>query len=94
MSTTTVRLPRDLKARTAAAARRAGVTPHKLILDAIAEKVGREESRGALVDEAERRFASVSASGKTIPWSAMRRYLESIAGGKRPKRPSARKLAR
>ena len=35
MSTTTIRLEDDLKARVAAAAERAGVTAHAFILDAI-----------------------------------------------------------
>jgi predicted transcriptional regulator len=45
MSTTTIRLPEDLKARVAAAAERAGVTSHNFILQAIAEKAEQEERR-------------------------------------------------
>ena len=40
MSTTTIRLPRELKERVARAAERAGTTPHGFILEAIAEKAG------------------------------------------------------
>ena len=38
MSTTTIRLPKDLKERLVRAADRAGTTPHGFILEAIAEK--------------------------------------------------------
>ena len=43
---------------------------------------------------AEKRYADIIASGKTIPWSEMRTYLESRLAGKKPRRPTARKLAR
>ena len=47
MSTTTIRLPDDLKERVAIAAERAGMTSHALILDAIAERVEAQERSGA-----------------------------------------------
>ena len=72
MSTTTIRLSEDLKARVAAAAKRRGTTPHSFILEAIAEKADQEERRGEFNDTAERRYAEIVASGKTIPWSEMR----------------------
>ena len=43
MSTTTIRLPEDLKERVSQAADRAGTTAHGFILEAIAEKAEREE---------------------------------------------------
>ena len=94
MSTTTIRLPEDLKARVAAAAKRAGTTSHNFILEAIAEKVNREEQHGDFNDIAEERYAHIIASGKTIPWNEMRSYLEDRLAGKTVKRPVARKLAR
>lgn len=94
MSTTTIRLPEELKARVAAAAERAGTTSHNFILEAIAEKADSAERRADLADVAERRYAGIVASGKTIPWAEMRRYLEDRAAGRKAKRPAARKLAR
>jgi predicted DNA-binding protein len=94
VSTTTIRLPEELKARVAAAAERAGTTSHNFILEAIAEKTDSAERRADLADVAERRYAGIVASGKTIPWAEMRRYLEDRAAGKKAKRPAARKLAR
>ena len=94
MSTTTIRLPKDLKTRVAAAAERAGTTAHGFILEAIAEKTDREAQSADFRDTAEKRYASIVASGKTIPWRKMRRYLEDRLAGKTAARPAARKLAR
>jgi predicted transcriptional regulator len=94
MPTTTIRLPEALKARVAAAAKRAGTTPHNFILEAIAEKTDQQEQRAEFVDEADRRLANIASSGKTIPWEEMRRYLEDRLAGKKARRPAARKLAR
>jgi predicted transcriptional regulator len=94
MSTTTIRLPDDLKARVAAAAERTGTTAHSFILEAIAEKADEEERRTGFDDVAEQRYAAIVASGKTIAWSEMRGYLENRAAGRKPRRPAARKLAR
>ncbi len=89
MPTTTICLPDDLKARIASAAERAGKTTHSFILEAIAEKVEREERRNAFDFEADARFANIVASGKTIPWSDMRQYLEERVAGKAAPRPVA-----
>ncbi len=94
MSTTTIRLPEQLKARVAAAAKRAGTTPHGFILEAIAEKADDEERRSEFNEIAEKRYADIVASGKAIPWSEMRLYLESRIAGKKVRRPTSRKLAR
>lgn len=94
MSTTTIRLPEALKARVAAAAKRAGTTPHNFVVEAIAEKADQAERRGDFHDTAERRYAEIVASGETIPWNEMRRYLEDRMAGKTPRRPASRKLAR
>ncbi len=94
MSTTTIRLPEDLKERVARAAERAGKTSHGFILDAIAEKTGQDEARADFHATADARFEAVMASGKAIPWAEMRRYLENRAAGKRAARPVAKKLAR
>jgi predicted DNA-binding protein len=95
MSTTTIRLPEELKARVAAAAERAGTTSHNFILEAIAEKTEQAERRRDFEEVAEQRYAGIVASGKSIPWSEMRSYLEDrLAGKRKPSRPKPRRLAR
>ncbi|MEQ1591322.1 MAG: DUF1778 domain-containing protein [Thiobacillaceae bacterium] len=94
MSTTTIRLPQDLKARVTGAAKRAGTTSHNFILEAIAEKADQTERRDAFHALADARYAQFIAEGKTIPWDDMRGYLEARLAGKTATRPVARKLAR
>jgi len=94
MSTTTVRLPKELKDKVARAAERAGKTPHSFILEAIAEKTELEERRAAFVASAERRYADIVASAKTIPWSEMRQYLEQRVTGRQAARPKPRRIGR
>jgi len=94
MPTTTIRLSDELRARVAAAAARAGVSPHSFIIDAIAARAAIEEQRRDMEEVAERRYATLVASGRSVPWSDMRRYLEARAAGAKAKRPAGRKLGR
>lgn len=94
MSTTTIRLPDELKARIAVAAKNAGTTPHAFILEAIAEKAEQAELGADFDSVAEARYARIAATGKTIPWQEMRAYLEARMDGDTAKRPVGRKLAR
>jgi predicted DNA-binding protein len=92
--TTTIRLAGELKARVAAAARRAGTTAHGFIVEAIAEKTADAERWSEFEAEAERRYATLVSSGRTVSWKAMRKYLEDRAAGSRPRRPAAKKQSR
>lgn len=94
MTTTTIRLPEDLKARVATAAKRSGTTAHAFILEAIAEKTQQAELRADFDAIAEQRYANIVTSSKTISWTEMRKYLEARVAGESAKRPVARKLAR
>jgi len=93
MSTTTIRLSDELKQRIRLAAERSGTTTHGFILQAIVEKTEQEALRQDFNETANQRYADIVASGETIPWQEMRRYLEQSMEGKRPARPAARKLA-
>ena len=93
-TTTTIRLPDELKARIAAAAERADTSAHGFILAAIAEKAAQDEQRRDFDAVAQQRYDKLVASGRSVPWSEMRRYLEARACGAEAPRPAARKLAR
>ena len=94
MTTTTIRLPQDLKERVARAAKRSGATAHGFILEAIREKAEQEERRMEFMDTAEQRCAEIVASGKTISWNEMRRYLKRRLADARAARPKPRKYSR
>ncbi|MDZ7653742.1 MAG: CopG family transcriptional regulator [Burkholderiaceae bacterium] len=93
MSTTTIRLDEDLKARVTAAAERAGKTPHAFLLDVIQHGVAQDEQRLALHEEAARRWKKVLRSGETVSWGETRDYLTERAAGKVAARTRPRKSA-
>ncbi len=93
-TTTTIRLPADLKARVARAAEAAGTTSHGFILAAIAEKAELSEQQAAFYDEADRRYARIVETGQTIGWNEYRAYMMERLQGKPAKRPAPRKLAK
>ena len=93
MSTTTIRLEDDLKARVAAAAERAGKTSHAFILDAIAQTVEQAEQDDDFHRSANARWAQVLETGKTVAWEEAKTYLEARSRGERPRKPAARKFA-
>ena len=94
MSTTTIRLPLDLRERVAAAAERAGTSSHNYILEAIAQRAKLDDARRDFEVTAEERFAGIVESGKSIPWKDMRRYLEARASGAKAVKPVAKKIGR
>ena len=94
MSTTTIRLPDELKARVAEAAKQAGTTSHNFILEAIAEKADLAAERAAFHASADQSYAQFLESGKSIPWEEARTYLKDRLAGKAVQRPVARKLDR
>ena len=94
MSTTTIRIEDDLKARVAASAARSGKTPHAFIVDAIAQTVAQAELDDELHRIAEDRWAELMATGKTVPWQEAKAYLRAKAAGGNPRRPAARKFGR
>lgn len=91
MTTTTIRIEKDLKARIAAAAERTGKTAHAFILDAIAQTVEQAELDEAFHRVAEERWGKLMATGRTVPWDDAKAYLEARARGERARKPVARK---
>jgi predicted transcriptional regulator len=94
MSTTTIRIEEDLKARIADAARLSGKTAHAFILDSIAQNVEQVEIDEQFHRLADERWAKVQATGKTVPWDEAKVYLEGRARGDKVRKPAARKSKR
>lgn len=93
MTTTTIRLPSELKARVAEAAKRAGTTTHGFILEAIAEKTAQDEKRTDFEVQAEERYAKIVTSGESIAWADMKNYLKAQIANEETPLPKSRKLA-
>jgi len=94
MTTTTIRIEEDLKARVAAAAARAGKTAHAFILDAIAHTVEQDELDAAFHRVAEERWAALLAAGRAVAWDDAKAWLEARSRGENPLKPAARKHGR
>ena len=94
MSTTTIRIEDDLKARVAAAAQHAGKTAHAFILDAISQTVEQVELDNAFNTLADQRWANIQASGKTVPWDAAKTYFAARANAEPARKPAARKMTK
>ena len=87
MSTTTIRMDDDLKARMAEAAARAGKTAHGFILDAIAQTVGQSEQDLALQELADARWGTLLATQQTVGWNETKAYLRQRAASGTAPRP-------
>jgi predicted transcriptional regulator len=94
MSTTTIRIEDDLKARVAAAAQQAGKTAHAFILNAITQTVEQVELDNAFNTLADQRWAHIQDGGKTVPWDAAKTYLAARANGEPARKPAARTMAK
>ena len=91
MSTTTLRLPPELRDRVSRLAEQSGTTAHSFMLDAIAERVANEELRQALLEEGSARFATMLKTGQGLDWAEMRQYLRERAAGHEPALPKAKR---
>nr|WP_230079294.1 ribbon-helix-helix domain-containing protein [Xanthomonas oryzae] len=94
MSTTTIRLPDELKARVARAAKDAGTTVHGFIVDAITEKIEAHERRNAFHAEAQQRWAAIQDGDNTLSWADVRQYMQQLADGENPAPPVASTVER
>jgi predicted transcriptional regulator len=99
MSTTTIRIEDDLKARVAAAAQQMGKSAHAFIVDALAERVEQVEQEAAFHALADERWARIRTTGRTVGWTDAKDYLLARANVQdndagRPRKPAARKLAK
>ncbi len=73
------------------AAARAGKTPHAFILDAIAQTMEQAELAEAFHAVADRRWAKVVATGKTVACDQAKDWLEARSRGERARKPAGRK---
>jgi hypothetical protein len=94
MPTETSELPDDPKARVAATAKPARDTTDAFAHDANAEKTCPAEQEASAVHVAEDRYARILASGETIPWQELRRYLIAHIAGVALPLPTPRKRMR
>lgn len=93
MSTTTIRLPDELKARVESLASARGGSVHGFMVEAIAAAADQEERHRAFLAEAERRARRMERSGQHLSHEDLRAYALALARGEKPAPPEPQTLA-
>ena len=93
MSTTTIRLPDDLKARIDKLAASAGKSSHAFMIDSLIQAAELTERQLAFDAEVNKRWARLQRTREVLTLDDVRTYAQALAKGQRPARPRPRKLA-
>jgi predicted transcriptional regulator len=86
-STTTLKLPLELRARVAALAKKSGCSAHSLMLEAIERYTAREERMCEFVKEALTADRAIDRGGEVYAAADVHAWLGRLAKGKRLARP-------
>lgn len=90
MSTTSLKLPDDLKRRAADAARQLGVSPHAFMVAAIEQAATATEQRACFLDDARAARDEMIESGKGLDADEVHAYLKARVSGNKVAKPRAR----
>jgi len=93
-SSTTLKLPEDLKARLASLAESEGKTPHAYMVEALQEKAARAERRREYLDAGTAALREYDRTGIAYAMEDVERYILGVAAGKKPSRPKPIKVFR
>jgi predicted transcriptional regulator len=93
MSTTTIRLPDDLRARVETVATATGTSMHAFMLQAISEVTERVERRQDFHSEAELRWKKMLQTGEYLTHGDLGDYALALARGEDPKVPQPRRMS-
>ena len=86
-STTTLKLPQQLRARVTALAKKSGRSPHSLMLEAIERHTSREERMREFVKEALAADRDIDQGGEVYAAADVHAWMERLATGKKAARP-------
>ena len=90
MSTTSLKLPDELKQRAIAAAEIQGLSPHAFMIHAIDQAATAAEQRASFVSDAQAAREQMLATGKGYDASEVHAYLKARLAGEKPAKPKAR----
>jgi predicted transcriptional regulator len=90
MSTTSLKLPDDLKQRAIGAAQKQGMSPHAFMVHAIEQAANAAELRSSFVADALTARESMLVSGKGFDADDVHRYLKAKIESKRAAKPKAK----
>lgn len=90
MPTTSLKLPDDLKKRTAAVAQQLGVSPHAFMLNAIEQAATAAEQRARFLQDAHTARNDLIDTGKGLDADEVHTYLKARVAGKKTAKPKTR----
>jgi predicted transcriptional regulator len=93
-SSTTLKLPEELKARIATLAEAEGKTPHAYMVEALQEKADRAERRREYLAAGTAALREYERTGIAYAMEDVERYILGVAAGKKPPRPKPAKASR
>ena len=85
--TTSLKLPEDLKDRIGKVAQRVEQTPHAYMIDAISEKVERDEKRQAFWEEGRKSLEEYKRTGIAYRHEDVMQYMMDKVAGENPRKP-------
>lgn len=93
MSTTTIRLPDDLRERIDKVAAARGISAHAFMVEAVARAAEQEERRLDFEAEAAQRLQDMARTGEYLTLEDLRPYAMALARGEKPEPPPVRKMS-
>ena len=91
MSTTSIKLPDELKQRAIVAAERQGVSPHAFMVSAIEQAAKAAEAREILVNRALTARDEMLKTGEGYDGDEVHTYIGARLASQNPERPSLKK---
>ncbi len=93
-NTTSLKLPEDLKEKVGALAHGVAQTPHAYMVEAIAERVARDEKRQEFFRAARQSAAEFKRTGVAYAHKDVMRYFLNKAAGKKAAKPKRLRIPR
>lgn len=87
MSTTSLKLPEELKQRAASAAQELGISPHAFMVDAIRQAADKVEQRSQFVAQAQAARVTMQQSGLGYDANDVRDYLRQRVADQQTVKP-------
>ena len=86
-TSTTLKLPEQLRARIAPLAEAAGKSPHAWMVEALEAQATLAEARRAFIEQAAAAAAEIDAGAPLFAMEDVHAYIAARAQGRRPQRP-------
>jgi predicted transcriptional regulator len=93
-NTTSLKLPEDLKEKVADLAQGVAQTPHAYMVEAITEKVARDEKRRDFLRSAQESLDEFKGTGIAYKHEDVEKYFLQLVAGKNPRKPKPIKVPR